>query len=415
MASYNVVLGADEKALNAFISAVYNTARTTVFHGTIPVGHLHLGPLERVEYDIATTPKVLVPASPATPSPGEVASRAVVTLAVDRFALVLHYAGQVPPTTFEGSLQADIGIVADADGVLTPQLGRVVVEIAQEAKLSEVINKVLVPYVDRFLRSQVLTPIRVPPLGYGQLTLTGPALSSGAGRLLATTAIAPGPVAPAPVTWAWPNGRVFLAADFDFLNTLAAAAVPSIEPATGHWSKTYKVGPIRSTLKADYTGTLTSIELGPVAGKPEQITGTAVIDTHVHAYAKRLGSVTGKGTTSVGLDCKTVFDAENAVAIQLVGLNQVTPSIDFHNIPHWFEDNLGDFISALSAQFRAVISASLSAQPPIVVGHLPSLPMTLNGTTLILDVTQPAITTTTGPDGRALLSATGVPEAHTSS
>jgi hypothetical protein len=339
----------------------------------------------------------------------------VFELIVDNVALILHYLAGVPPTTVVGSVRANVELLADGTGVLVPRLAGVTVDLPDEEKLAEIINNVLVPYMDRYVRERLLAPIRVPPIGYGHLTMTSPALSSGEGRLIATTAIAPAVTAPASTSGPWPLGRIFIAADFDLVNALAAAVTPSIPPVTGRWSKTFKLGGfIQSTLKADYSATLTDVKLRSVPSQPEQLQGTAAVNTTVHCYAKNLGSVSGKGTTTVGLTGKVIFTAENNLVVQLVGLNEFRVKVDFHNIPAWLDRNIGNLVSALSVLLRDQISVLLSAQEPLEVGRLPSFPLIMDDSNVLIGVIEPAVSTITAPDGRILLTATGIPNVQPS-
>lgn len=410
MDAFDAVIGLDEQSLNGFIGAVYGVAREEVFHRVVKVGDLGFEPLEAVEIDVATVPRISL--STAGSRAGGPASAAGLELAVDRLTLTLHYAGDLAPTTLECSVRAPVTVAADERGVLLPQLGAVVVDIPHEAKLSEVVNKLLVPSVDRLVRERVLGAIRVPPVRYEGITMTSPVLSSGSGRLLATSSVAPATTAAAPVTWRWPDGRVFVAVDFELLNRLAETVVPTIEPVSGRWSTTFKIGLLRSTLKVDYSGTLTRLELAPVPGHPERITGTAEIATSLQAHAKNLGSASGKGITRVGVEGAAVFTSGTTLAIQLVGLGEFVPDIDINNCPPWLERQYGKAATAIGVALRGAISSKLAARPPIEIGRLPSFPMDLPGTELVIAVSRPVIATIAAPDGRSLLAATGLPEVH---
>jgi hypothetical protein len=216
--------------------------------------------------------------------------------------------------------------------------------------------------------------------------------------------------APAPTAGPWPQGRIFIAADFDLIDALATALAPAIQPVEGHWSKTFKLGFVRSTLRADYSATLTGLHLQPVPDHPEQVRGTAVVNTNVRCYAKNLGSVSGKGTTTVGVTGSAVFLDGGTLAIQLLGLDEFRVKVDFHNVPPWLDRNIGDFVTALSVLLRDQLSGALRAQRPIQLGHLPAFPLTIGDTTVRIGVKEPTISAIIAPDGRTLLAAAGVPD-----
>lgn len=407
MPGYDGVLGIDEAAINAFVAAAYAATRQTVFRGSVPLADRHLGRLEGVDYDVGCAPVVTV--LPSSGSPGGGLTAATVRVAVDAFTVTLRYAPPAPPTTLRGSMAAAIGMAADATGVLIPQLGAVTLTLPDERALSEILGNVLIPYVEGILETQVLPAIRITPPAAGQMHLAGPVLGSGGGRILVTAAMDPGPAVAAPLSWSWPAGRPFLAVDFDLVNALVARHIAAMAPVADTWSKTFSVGPIRSTLKIDYTAMLTQVTLNPVPGSPGRVAGTAHVDLDLHAHAKNLGSVSGTGTATVAVSCHTVFGDGNAVSVALDGLEDFTPSIDIHNCPGWLDRNLGDFARAVTAAFRPAISAQLAAMTAVPVGRLPSFGMTVRSVPLVVDVAHPEVTTAGGPDGRALLMATGVP------
>lgn len=411
MAGYDGVLGIDEAAITDFLTAAFTATRDTVFRGTLAVADRHLGRLEWVDYDVASAPVVTVLPS-SGPSRVVATSTATVALRVDALTVTLRYAAPAPPTTLRGSLAAVVGLAADADGMLTPQLGTVTLTLPEEETLSEILGNVLVPFVERILQTQVLPAIRIAPPAAGQIHLAGPVLESGGGRILVTAALDPGPAAAAPLSWTWPTGQPFLAVDFALVNTLVARHVDAVEPFVDTWSKTFKVGPIQSTLKVDYTAVVTRVVLGAVPGAPGRVAGTADVALDLHAHAKSLGSVSGTGTATVGVACHAEFADGNVVAVRLDGLDDFTPRIDIHNCPGWLDRNLSDFARAVATAFRPAISAQLAVMAPIPVGQLPSFGMTVRGVPLVVDVARPTLTTAGGPDGRALLIATGVPGVH---
>src|SRR5687767_2269648 len=129
MVNYHGVFGIDERALNAFIAGVYDGARKTVFHGVIPVGHLGLGELESVEYDVATTPRAVL--KPPVLSAGEKPG-ASLELWIDDMAVVLHYMDGLSSTTVNGAVRAGAALLADSHGSLVPQLTGVDVSLPAE-------------------------------------------------------------------------------------------------------------------------------------------------------------------------------------------------------------------------------------------------------------------------------------------
>ncbi len=402
MALYNGIVGIDERALNGFITGAYDCTRKSVFHGTVPVAHLRLGHLESVEYDVATTPRVLLSPSGLIPGAG---SQASFELVVDQMAIVLHYAGGLPATTVEGAVRAGAELIADSNGYLVPRLTGAIVDIPNEPTLEDIINKVALPFVERYVRDELLAPIRVPPLGYGRVNLSSPTVRTGDGRLTATASIAPA-VADAATSGPWPDGRIFIAADFDLVNKVASQFTAT---QRGTWSKKVDFGIGTTTLKADYTATVTGLTLSPVQSRPDQLAASAVVTVDVHCYAKNLFSLNAKGSTKAGVTAKAVF-ADNSLAIQFVELKEFTLNLDIKKVARLLDKQISNFIAANVLALRGPLSATLAAQPPLQVGALPSFELDLCGTTIKIQVADPRVATIVAPDGRTLVSASGVPE-----
>jgi hypothetical protein len=429
MAIYNGVIGIDEAALNGFIQATYKLARTEIYRGSVPVANLHLGPLTSIEYDIAEVPRVVLAPSSlfretqlaalGGPDPAAhdtelktlvaAASKASFDLTADHIMVNLRYSGQ-DDTKLEASLRASLAVTADSGGILTPQLAKLVLTVPNEPVLSDILNKGLAPYLQESLKNAILTPIKIPPLGYGKVFVSAPTVITGQGRLLATTAIAPAIAESAPLEGAWPSGRIFAGVDLVLLNELVKQLVPTLKPVDGFWSQTFRLWFIRSTLKADYSATVRSISLDFVPGQPDQLRGIATIDTHVHLYAKNIGSWTGSGPATATVRAQAVVGADRDLAVKLVGLDDLSVKLDFHNTPAWMDKYVSNLIMAMRVWLAPRIAVMLAGQPPIKLAAIPSFPLAVGDETLEIGLKGISVAALSTPDGKTLLGVSGTPD-----
>jgi hypothetical protein len=321
----------------------------------------------------------------------------------------LRYSGQ-DDTKLEASLRASLAVIADSGGILTPQLTKLVLTVPNEPVLSDILNKGLAPYLQEYLKNAILTPIKIPPLGYGKVVVSPPTVTTGQGRLLATTAIAPTTAEAASLDGAWPAGKMFVGADLTLLNELVNQFVPTLKPVPGTWSKTFKLWFIRSTLKADYRATVRSVSLDFVPGQPDQLRGIVTIDTHVHLYAKSIGSWTGSGPATATVQAQVVVGADRDLAVKLVGLSDLSVKLDFHNTPGWLDKDVSNLIVAMRMMLEPNLAAILAMQPPTKLAAIPSFPLAVGDETLAIGLKDVIVAALPTPDGKMLLGASGTPD-----
>ncbi len=176
MSVYDGLVGIDEAALNEFVSAVHAGAHDAALVGTVAVPANPLG-VTAIGYDIASVPVVsLRPSALAReaeqavlaelelePAQGD-AGAAAFDIEVPRLLLTLRYADGDDGTELEASLRAAVELVL-ADEHLTPELGPMRISVPDEPRLTEIINRALVPAITADLQTSFLKPVRIPPLG----------------------------------------------------------------------------------------------------------------------------------------------------------------------------------------------------------------------------------------------------------
>lgn len=410
MDAYNGIAGIDEQALNLFVSNFYACAREHIFHRVVSVADKGLEPLTSLEYEVTGAPRIGF--VPALQPPSGGSSTSSFELWVDDFALTLHYSGAVAPTTLAGTLHATADLISDPAGrVLVPRLTGATVDIEGEQKLSQIFNKVLSPHLDQFLQERLLDPIRVPALRAGDADLNGPTIATNQDRLLISAAVAPALAAPAPLEGGWPDGVVFVAADFALVNALAAQQLPNIGTKSGEWKKTIKFGLGQSTIKASYSASVTKLTLAPVAGQPTQIEGTATVNASMTARAKHVFNVSGSGAAKATVTAEAVVNDSNGLGVRLTGLKPFSIRFSFPGGAGGFAVYSESMANAASGVLHDAISAALKELPLLEVGTLPTFDMPVDDHVYVIQIRQPAVRTIE-VGGRTLLAAMAVPDVY---
>jgi hypothetical protein len=153
-----------------------------------------------------------------------------------------------------------------------------------------------------------------------------------------------------------------------------------------------------------------SASLDFVPGQPDQLRGTATIDIYVHLYAKNIGSWTGSGPATATVRAQAVVGADRDLAVKLVGLDDLSFNLDFHNTPGWMDKEVGNLITSMRMMLAPQFAAILAVQSPIKLAAIPSFPLAVGDETLAIGLKGVSITALPTPDGKTLLGASGTPD-----
>ena len=275
-------------------------------------------------------------------------SQASFGLTVQTLNVAVDYADGTTPTQFQASVQAGLEVTVETAGVMTPSITTLVINVPGDPVLSELINQLLVPELTGVINT-FLEPVRIPPLGLGAVQLSPPTVVTGHGRLLATTALAPAVPEVAPLEGGWPQRVAFAAVDAALVNALLDVATAG-KPVQGHWQKTYKLGPISVTVNADYSAAVSQFAVNIVPGQNGRLQGTAQLQGTVHLYGK-LFSLTA-GLTATPTAQATVSISGNELMAKLDGLDNITITLDIHNLPGFLDGVISDIVNASARRSR---------------------------------------------------------------
>jgi hypothetical protein len=424
MSLYNGVVGIDEPALNQFVQSVYQALHDAALKGTVKLETPQFE-VAAIGYDVASAPQVSLSPSalveqryramlaamnvPAEniDSAAAAQSQASFGLTIETLRVSLDRADGSTLAEFQASVQAGLEVTVESGGVMTPSVTTLVINVPGDPVLSELINQVLVPELIGVINRTFLEPIRVPPLSLGTVPLSPPAVVTGEGRLLATTALAPAVPEAAPLQGGWPRGTAFAAVDTTLVNTLLDAAVVG-KDLTGHWQKTYRIGFISVTVNADYSVNLSQFAANFVPGHSGQLQGTAQLQGTVHLWGK-LFSVTANVSAAPTLRA-TASISGNELMLKLDGLDNIKVTLDVHNLPGFLDAVISDIANALGAQISAALNPVIVGSPPQPIEKIPSIPITVKGQTAVITLQNLDVTTIQTPDGKTLLAVTGEPD-----
>lgn len=421
MTLYDGVVGIDEAALNQFVQSAYQALHDVALKGTVTLQQPEFG-VSAIGYDVASVPQVSlspsalvqqyhrallaamdVPAD-SLDSVAAAQSQASFGLTVQTLQVAVDYADGSTPTQFQASVQAGLEVTVGTGGVLTPSITTLVITVPGDPVLSELINKILVPELTGVITRTFLEPIQIPPLGLGTVQVSPPAVITGQGLLLATTALAPAVPEVAPLAGGWPQQVAFVGVDAALVDALLDMATAG-KPVQGHWQKTYKFGPISVTVNADYTAAVSQFAMNIVPGQNGQLQGTAQLQGTVHLYGK-LFSVTA-GLTATPTAQATASISGDELMAKLDGLDNITITLDVHNLPGFLDGVISNIVNALGMQIAAALTPLIAALPPQPITKIPSIPITVKGETVIIALQNAGVTTIQTPDGKTLLGMTG--------
>ena len=422
MALYDGVVGIDEAALNQFVQSAYQALHDVALKGTVVLQQPEFG-VSAIGYDVASVPQVSLSPSPlvqqyhrallaAMNVPAEnldsaaaAQSQASFGLTVQTLQVDVDYADGSAPTQFQASVQVGLEVTVETGGVMTPGITTLVITVPGDPVLSELINKLLVPELTGVLTRTFLEPIQVPPLGLGTVQVSPPAVITGQGRLLATTALAPAVPEAAPLAGGWPQQVAFAGVDAALVNALLDMATAG-KPVQGSWQKTYKVAFFSVTVTADYSVALSQFAVNVVPGQDGELRGTAQLQGSVHLWGK-LFSVTA-GLTATPAAQATVSISGGELLARLDALDNITITLNAHGpLGPILDPVISDIVNALGIQISAALTPLITALPPQPITKIPSIAVTVKGETVVITLQNAGVTTIQTPDGKTLLAMTG--------
>jgi hypothetical protein len=161
------------------------------------------------------------------------------------------------------------------------------------------------------------------------------------------------------------------------------------------------------TVMADYQVKVSNVALEVVPGQDGQLRGTADLDVFVNFKVSNLGSFTADATATPTARVTVSITSDNQMVANLNGLDSVELAFDFHNVPPVIDGILNLIVDALGPQIVAVLNSALSTLPAQPITKIPSIPIIVQGKTVVITLKDLDVTTLQTPDSKTLLAVTG--------
>jgi hypothetical protein len=135
--------------------------------------------------------------------------------------------------------------------------------------------------------------------------------------------------------------------------------------------------------------------------------GTADLDIFVNLKASNFASFTADATATPTACVTVSITSDNQVVAKLNGFDRVKLHFDFHNVPPVIDGILDLIVKALGPQIVGVLNSALSTLSAQPITKIPSIPIVVEGKTVVITLKDLAVTTLQTPDNKTLLPVTG--------
>ena len=263
LATYNLVVGSDDRALNTLSEAIYRGCYPKVFKGSLPIEKQGI---KSVGYDIVSTPTFTLRPSAKLQeiaqkrlekyfdtthelSEANAAEMTAASIGVRIDAIKLIVEGD-KPASVDASLEMSAHIQANPNRTLTLELKLGELKIPQLPDLEGILDKLFVPLLLEFLNKTVLEHIAIPALDMLGIEFTAPVIATRFPHVLIATSKLPD-TAMLPPPAHWPQHKVFAGADEAVLDAVGAAVLKDVVPP-GNWRDKIDIGICDLKLEAHY-------------------------------------------------------------------------------------------------------------------------------------------------------------------
>jgi hypothetical protein len=422
MSLYDGIVGIDEAALNQFVQSVYQALHDVALKGTVKLAPPELG-VAAIKYDVASVPRVsLSPsalvrqhyrtmlaamnvAAESIDSAAAAQAQASFGLSIETLLVSLDDPDGATIVDLQMPVEAGLEVTVETGNVMTPTVTELVITVPGDPIISQVVNKVLVPELTDSINT-FLERVRVP-LTVDTVQVSAPAIVTGEGRLLATTALAPAVAEAAPPQGGWPQGVAFAGIDTAAADALLDAATAG-KPVTGAWKKTYELWPISVTVNADYRVAASQFATNLTPGQDGQLRGTAQLNGTARLWG-RLFSATADVSAVPTVEA-TASISGNELQLKLDRFDNVKLTLNVHNFPPILNSIISDIVNALSMEISSALTSLVAGLPPSPIAKIPSIPISVDRQTAVITLQTIDVTTIQTSDGKTLLAMTGAPD-----
>ena len=251
MAEFDVAAGIYESALNAMLPQVYHALYPDFLKDNIKVNEVGIS---SVDFDIQAPPTVsMVPSEDAKShivaaletlysaqqakegakaltiadksAVRAMASSATFSANVPKIALTINYENGSAPTKIQSASLVAHATISVEDDDLTVKILSANINIPNNSTLTQLLNNALVPLLIVYLNKNILSPIKIPHLGYKSLQLSAPLPVVQQSYFTAFSSLGSTPPAiPDPLPW--PKEGVYIAVDIPTLEAAAGLFFP---------------------------------------------------------------------------------------------------------------------------------------------------------------------------------------------
>jgi hypothetical protein len=133
-------------------------------------------------------------------------------------------------------------------------------------------------------------------------------------------------------------------------------------------------------------------------GQNGHLQGMAQLRGSMHLWGK-VFSVTA-GFTATPAAQASVYISGNQLLARLDALDNITITLDIHNLPGFLDGVISDIVNALGTQISAALTPLIEAIPPQPIATIPSVPITVKGETVVITLQNTGVTTLQTPTAR---------------
>lgn len=406
MSNYDCGAGLDQQFLNKVSKELYDACYPTFFSGKVNVGKFEIAD---VKWDITQAPVFNL-------NPSEKAISALkdaVSAELDDTDLVsqLHSYIEDEVITFELSVPAfkvtvetEIGEISlsvqgsidvyckaeiTEENMLVSSIIKAEINIEGEPILQLVLNKIVLPIVEKQLNKTLLKGIELPNLSYEGITLSTPVAFIENQTLVAVSALS-GVTAPPAEGSPWPKGKLFCMGDSAFVEAAAVEAVKSLHQSG---SIGENIGPLY--FNAGYAIGITNPRVELASGNQFSLsvdayssgTFTAGIKFPPLSFSQTITfSASPKITAAISVD------ASNEVIVTFLSVDDFKVKIHISGIPSWLEKFMSEILSFLTKNIAKIIGSMLT-NFKFNVFKIPQIEINEQDLHLIIDMSDIGVTT----------------------
>lgn len=420
--NYSVVVGTDDRALDALSEAIYRGCYPNVFRGSFTIGQAGI---KSVGYDIRDAPRfelkpsalfheqarerfveVLGASGAQVDSLAAAVAASTVTVAVHALTLSIETHEQAH---VDGSMTIAASVRANANRSVSLELTSGRVSLPQRPDLEGAINTYFVPLLLAYLNATVLKPIAIPPLELLGVEFTAPLLATQHPHLIAaTTQIPDSPQLPPPSRW--PQGKVFAGVAEPALNAVGKAALDKVRPS-GDWNQTISIKICDLGLKSHYDVYFAnpSFTVSPSSGNAYRVRidlgGNANFSLGCGILSGGMSaSANGSATVTAGVS----VDHRNHVIVTFGSIDDL--SIHWHvtDSPFWLPGYaIGLILEAFNPVVRTIVTAALRGTT-FDVYSIPTIEAPIAGKTFAITLNGLELGSTEDGARKPLVLATGL-------